>query len=258
MSLSDSPATDALALRDWRSALIREEDGGRDDQMLCALEAVRDWMAWIFEAGPRPHLVMKRLVSCTATAFGLGPVLTPVLTSAERAAVSVVGGERECLKVLGVSMNEVHDALAKAYRRKGRTWDPLTEPTSLDVMTSREDSMEPDESLVRARAVELWLRRIWESGVNFSDALKHLLTDVRAFAPELLLNMTGEEIAALFGQGRASESWRVKHRVNDVLARAGFRNPQLRHQKSQTACRTYARVQRGNSNRVKGRTALAA
>jgi hypothetical protein len=258
MSLSDTAATDALAVREWRHAQLQTEHADRDDEMLCAGEAVRDWMAWIFEAGPRPHHVMKRLVSCTATAFGLGPVLTPVLTPAERAAVSVVGGERECLRVLGVSVAEVHDALSKAYRKKGRTWDPMEEPTSLDVMTAREDTMEPGESLVRARAVELWLRRVWESGVSFSDALKHLLTDVRALAPELVLNMSGEEIAALFGQGRAAESWRVRRRVNDFLARAGFRNPQLRHQKSLAGCQNYARAQRGNRNRVKGRAAAAA
>lgn len=257
MSLSDSAATDALAVRTWRQRSRDEEAVEVDDQMACALEAVRDWMAWIFEAGPRPHFVMKRLVSCTATAFGLGPVLVPVLTPAERAAISVIGGERECLRVLGVAMEEVHAAIARAYRRRGRTWDPLAEPTTLETMTAREDSLEQGESLVRARAVELWLRRVWGSGVSLADALKHLLTDVRAFAPELLINMSGEEIAALFGQGRASESWRVKQRVNDVLARAGFRNPQLRHQKSLAACRTYARVQRGNHNRVKGQASAA-
>lgn len=249
MSADISHALDSAAVRAWRESERAECLIESDDQMQCALEAVRDWLGWIFEAGPHPVPVMRRLVACTANN---APWLVQGLPAAAVRALGVAAPIPTTLRtVLGVRAADVNTVLAQAYRREGRTWDPIAVPSSSEQMVAREEAIEPADSLIRARALGAWLRRVWDAGPCVREALKHLYVEARACAPELLLNMSGAEIAALFGQGRAAESARVKHRVNDFLARAGYRATHLRFQKSPTACATYALAQRGNKNRVK-------
>jgi hypothetical protein len=223
--------------------------------MACAIEAVRDWLGWIFEAGPHPLPVMRRLVACTAAN---APWLLQGLAAREVRAVSPLAHETDSLRVVcRTTPRAVHAALAQAYRRSGRTWDAASTIATLEMRLLVEGAIDAEDALIRAKAMETWLARVWDhvAGRNWrprlSEAMKALYVEARTLAPEVILNMSGEEIATLFHQGRAAESARVKLRVNARLLRAGFRGATLRFQKSATACRTYAQRQKGNKNRAR-------
>lgn len=240
---------ETVCLGDPRAALMAREEAAAGDAMACAIEAVRDWLGWIFEAGPHPVPVLRRLVACTSAH---APWLLQGMTKREATTLAAWREERDILRAwFGVTPREVKDALAKAYRREGRTWSPPPHITTIEMQLLVEDAMEPDDALIRAKAMEAWLARVWDAGPRLPEALKAIFVEARAIAPELILNMTGDEISRLFGQGRAAESARVKQRVNVFLARAGFRRTTLRFQKSETACRRYAERARGNHHRAK-------
>lgn len=226
------------------AAIACDEGMSADEEMACRIESVRDWMSWIFQAGPEPVPAMRRLVACTVCN---APWLVVGLSKKEANAVSPVTSEKDSLAVVcRAKPAKVKAAMERARRREGRTW-AMGQISTLEIMESVADS---SEALIRAQAMEVWLARVWNAGPKLSEALKNLFVEARALAPELILNMSGEEISDLFGQGRAAESARVKKRVNDVFTRAGFRYSALRFQKSATACRKYAARAKGNKHRA--------
>lgn len=245
----------AVELRSPRDLLEATEDSAPPgDAMLCAIEAVRDWLGWIFEAGPHPLPVMRRLVACTLTH---APGLLLGLPAREVRAVSAGARATESLReICHTTPRAVNAALAQAYRREGRTWSPAQVISTLEMRLVIESALAQSDALIRASAMRTWLARVWDhasgkkAGPRLGEAMKALYVEARTLAPEMILNMSGEEIAALFAQGRAAESARVKQRVNTRLLRAGYRGATLRFQKSLTACRTYAECQRGNRNRA--------
>ena len=143
----------------------------------------------------------------------------------------------------------VHDVLAKVYRREGVP-DMAEVPTPLDALLKHEEG-EPEDYY--AAGIEV-MRRFWawifEQGPDPAHVTQRVYTITNALWPELLLNMRGEEIAILFGQGRAAQSARTVL-LNKKLAAAGFRHTSFRHQKSETSRRRMALAQVGNKNRSK-------
>lgn len=246
--------------RDPRAAAMAAEEADGGDAMLCMLEAARDWLGWIFEAGPHPLAAMRRLVACTSVH---APWLLQGMPAGDARALSPLASESQGLRrVCRATPRQVHEALAAAHRRLARgEWaaPAAGEVSSLEMKLVVESAIAGDEALLRGKAMGLWLARLWDCAPDarrwrpsLRNALKALYVDARALAPELILNMSGEEIAALFRQGRGAESARVKQRVNVRLLRAGFRRTTLRFQKSETACRAYAARAKGNRNRSAG------
>lgn len=232
-----------------RDLSMAAEESVSGDAMACAIEAVRDWLAWIYEAGPHPVPVMRRLVACTSEN---APWLLQGLASRDVRAVTATTAETDSLRIVcGSTLRAVQKSLSRAYRREGLTWDAVPHITTIEMRLMMESAIDPEDSLIRAKAMEAWLARVWDAGPRLGEAMKALYVEARSIAPELILNMSGDEIAQLFNQGRAAESARVKQRVNAVLIRAGFRRATLRFQKSVSACRTYAAKARGNKNRAK-------
>lgn len=242
-------AVEIESLRAWR-----EERGAadeRDESLVVMGEAVRDWLAWIYEAGPEPGAALGRLVSATAA---LAPWLTAGLAAREATLARTLAVAPGAAVPPGVDAAGARAALAAAYRREGRTW-AAGPGTALDAMLAGEAARDAGEQALRTRGLHAWLARVWDGGAALGPALKALYVEARALAPELLLNMTGGEIAAIFGQGRAAESARVRARVNDFLRAAGCRHTTLRFQKTEASCARYAAAQRGNRNRAKRRAA---
>lgn len=262
-----------------RDALLAAEEGFSGDAMLCMIEAARDWLWWIYEAGPEPVPVMRRLVACTAAN---APWLLERLSRREARALSPLAEEKYSLKVVcRASPEDVHEALAQAYRREGRTWARPEHITTIEMRLLVEAAITGDDALLRGKAMSTWLARVWdyeeteggkaESGElraesqksrrqwtpSLRTALKNLYVEARTLAPEMILNMTGEEISALFDQVRAAESARVKQRVNLRLLRSGYRHATLRFQKSVSACRTYSEKAKGNKNRAGAKASAA-
>lgn len=150
----------------------------------------------------------------------------------------------------------VHAILTAAHSRMGEQM-PVDHHTPLDALISQEFAISGDDYEIKSEAVCAILSWLFESGPAPATVVKRLFSLTRAVKPELMLNMSGAEIAALFGQGRAAESARSRMILGETLGRVGYKNTQLPYQKSPSACAKYAQVQRGNRNRVKARSRAA-
>jgi hypothetical protein len=151
------------------------------------------------------------------------------------------------------------DALmAKVYRREGHTFSSAAVLTPLDAMLAAEEAVPMDEQKVREEGVHAWLGWIFEEGPHVATVMKRLFVFVRGVRPELILNMSGAEIAALFGQGRAAESARCNLLLEKLKKKANYRTLALPFQKSATTKQKYAQAQRGNKHRANSVTSRAA
>ena len=124
--------------------------------------------------------------------------------------------------------------------------------TPYDEMVRRETANYVlEEQAIREEGVGDWLKWVWEEGPDPKAAFMRFISFTRGVRPEFLLNMSGEEIASLFNQGRGAESARSRRVLSGTLEKAGNRCTTLPFQKSDTARQKYAAVQKGNSNRRK-------
>ncbi len=160
---------------------------------------------------------------------------------------------------------KINEVLAGAYRREGHNLPPATVPTPLDALLAAEEALPEDEQKIKEDFADKWL------GFFFTDpttgrhdphpanVMKRLFFYVRAVRPTLLLNLPGEEIAALFGQGRGAESARCNLLLGKLKKKGGYRRLSLPFQKSTSAKQKYAAAQRGNKHRANSvRTTKAA
>lgn len=142
-------------------------------------------------------------------------------------------------------------AIGAAVRKSGHLGAGVTTLTPFDLMAEREKTEHnEDEQKIRSEAVCEWLGWVWEGGLDIRRAAKRLVTYTRLYRPELVRNLTCEEAAALFGQGKAAESARVKA-VEETIKGAGYRHTMLPSRKSERARQKMANAQRGNKHRAK-------
>lgn len=242
-------------------AMAGEAELREGESMSVRVEAMRSAMAWILESGPHPAVVIERLV---VASLAFVPALVHAMPAADVLSVTrqdAVAREVALMRLLLQKADAraketrrhsevIKAALAKAYRREGHTWRPcLAQPTKIEQFRDAV-AVSQEESELRAATLARWFRHIWHGRTQLIDALKHFYTIARAYAPELLLNMTAEELAVFFGQGRAAQSDREKRHINKRLARAGSKHTTLRFQKSDAACGKYAEAAKGNHHRA--------
>lgn len=241
-------------------ALLEDEMPlSREDLMTVGVEAIRAFHAWVCDQGAHPREVGRRLV----TASQHYAPWAARLVWAE--AVAVVGApEAREIAMLRVLLNHpkatagalrshaerINAALGRAHRREGHTWDPFRSGQRLEVLIVEDELAGPDEQAVREEAVRRWLRQIWAEGSGLADALKAFYALTRSCWPELILNMSGGEVASFFAQTRAAESERVHRLVNRPIERHTGRHTTLRFQKSTSACGKYAASATGNTHRA--------
>lgn len=151
---------------------------------------------------------------------------------------------------------DLNAMLAKVHRRS--RGDGMELATPFDELAAQEDGVASDEGAIRSEVIRKWLGWIFAKGPDPAEAMKRLYTFAQSFAPDMILNLTCEEIATIFAQGRAAQSARVKLLITRPLEAAGCHNPHMRFQKSASAVEKYRAVQRGNTNRRKGARAAAA
>jgi hypothetical protein len=231
----------------------------REDLMTVGVEAIRAFHAWVCAAGAHPRAVAGRLV----TASQHYAPWAARLVSAE--AVAVVGApEAREVALLRVLLGNpkaraaalrghaerINGVMGRAHRREGHTWAAGEAGQRLEVLIIEDELAGPDEQAVREEAVRRWLRQIWSEGGGLADALKAFYALTRSCWPELILNMSGEEVATFFAQTRAAESERVHRLVNRPIERHTGRHTTLRFQKSTTACGKYSAGAKGNTHRA--------
>ena len=143
------------------------------------------------------------------------------------------------------------EAIGAAVRKSGHIIAGATALTPFDLMAERESTHHnEDEQKIREEAICEWLGWIWEGGLDIRRASKRLVTYTRLYRPELVRNLTCEEAAALFDQGKAAESARVKA-VEKTIKKAGFRHTMLPSRKSERSRQKMAKAQRGNKHRAR-------
>jgi hypothetical protein len=147
----------------------------------------------------------------------------------------------------------VHEAMAAVYRRNGRSLEAVDVRTPLDALIAQESGQDDDEYMAQIEAVRKWLGWMFEGGPHPDRVMQRVYACARACAPELLLGMSGAEIALLFDQTRAAESARMRSLVNGKLQAAGYKSPHLPYQKSESSVAKMRQSAKGNTNRRNGK-----
>lgn len=80
--------------------------------------------------------------------------------------------------------------------------------------------------------------------------LRQVYLVAKSLTPQLILHMSLQQLGDMFGQERATWSYRGKHKLAAFLAARGAQGYRAPHMKSDAACASYAASARGNRNRI--------
>lgn len=179
----------------------------------------------------------------------------------------------------------MNTALAVAYQREGREAITTATPITLaEVMERAPVGAEEEREELREQATDAIREKFGAAGEGMIARLLHVHAAVEAeairretllrllhfqfqdgphpgcttrlvylmaqrVAPELVLCMSGAELADMLGETRAAWSARNKRIYTGYLKARGAKAAKGRHQKSDTADAKYASAARGNTNR---------
>lgn len=148
----------------------------------------------------------------------------------------------------------VRELMARVYRRSGHELSGLdhTISTPLDDLIRQEEGQPEDHYCSGIEMLGRFLDWVFQKGPNPPEVMKRVYAVAHALRPDLLLNMSGSEIAAIFQETRAAESARMML-LNKKMKAAGFKHTSFVARKSETARRRMALSALGNQNRRKGR-----
>jgi hypothetical protein len=249
------------------SALLNKDVQATDSSRSDALTEV---MAYLFAGTPHPATVMHRLYRLTyeteptllrtLPALELRGLLVPV----ERKGGALTGWNEHlwrCAVLLrgtrlerraAAQHDKIIERILTAAHHRNRAALGRTEDVALEdvLKTLPDEELEAYESRMAAIGAVL--------GFFFLDGAQPELTILRVFAmakahhSHLIFDMTVRQLGDVFGVEGATWSERIKQKVNRFLEDRGASGVKARFQKSDEACGTYARAQRGNHNRRSG------
>lgn len=155
-----------------------------------------------------------------------------------------------------MSQQEQHDVriaslLARVAQRKGYTQESITTHTPLDDLIAAEERAEMEGG--RGDTLAQMLRFFYADGMHPGCVLRRVFAVAKAIKPELVGDMSLEELALMFGETKAAQSWRIKKIFSDYQRQAGVKGFKASFQKSEAAVAAYSRAQRGNKNRTAGK-----
>lgn len=119
----------------------------------------------------------------------------------------------------------------------------------------RMEEGDPDEEWkIRDETIQRVLGFFFAVGPDPLEVVRRVFATAKAVSPELLGDMSLEDIALLCGDGgRATVSARAKRIYNRTLEKAGMKAVKAPYQKSEEAVRTFREAQKGNQNRKNAR-----
>lgn len=230
-----------------------------EEAISIGLEAVRALHVWVCDHGAHPRVIAERLVKASQH---YDPAAMLSLSHGDVAAVNGAPEAREVAlirlllddpragsRTVAGHAQAINAVLGGAYRREGHTWQPGRTAARLESLICEDELAGAEEEQLRQEACRRWLRQMWQVG-TLADALKTFYALTRSYWPELILNMSGDDISTFFAQTRAAESERVHRLVNRRVERHCGRHTTLRFQKSTTACGKYAEAAKGNHHRA--------
>lgn len=142
--------------------------------------------------------------------------------------------------------------LGIVYRREG--FEVPDNDTPLDALLAKEDNTadhEPDW-LVRCEALRGLLAYFFAEGPHPGVVLRRVFAVTWALDRSLVANMTQTDMAIMFDETKASQSWRIKKIFSGYLQKWGAKGFKAPGQKTETAGRAYAAAAMGNKNRSGG------
>ena len=221
-------------------------------------------MAYLFGAQPHPERVTLRLYRLTAV---VAPELLLPLSYAERAVLvaddepareerlwALLRGTRIRHRRPETHQRVISGILTVAWDRQRRLEMVAEVPESAltDYWAAN-----PGELLSQFEARQAAVRGLLEffflDGAQPERAVKRVFMLAKAYFPHLVLRMSLHLLAQLFGQVRATWSWRGKKKLNGFLAARGQVAVKAPYQKSAAVCAKYAAAATGNRNRATGR-----
>lgn len=222
-------------------------------------------MAYLFNDGPHPSHVLRRLYLLAAE---LTPDWLQMIPPGDLELIMASTPEAHLWRV-GVLIRDTHIArrkpekheqeicavLREAWTRRRKVF--LQSEAPAESLTRLRD----DETLVEFKArqelVTGLLAYFFLDGVAPQRAVRLVYVLAKAWFDQHLLRMTLDHLGRMFGEERATWSWRGKKKLNGFLAARGVSAVQAPYQKSAETCRKYAEAQIGNRNRVGGRRVAA-
>ena len=161
----------------------------------------------------------------------------------------------------------IEAALAKASRRRG---DEVEGWTPVDELMLRDDLREYEKEVLRvaeetpdvernddakfqlfAEWMRLWFDFVFEDGPHPGWALRRVYALARRYRPHVIMHMNGTDLALIFGESRAAQSWRMQQ-LFDRLKACGVAGNRGSGFKMESTRVGYAKAAKGNHNRRGG------
>lgn len=215
-----------------------------------------DAMAYFFAESPHPAHVMRRVFDLAFEIdTGLlrelpGGMIATVRSGAEKAHAERVRwaleGTRCAARSVYAHEKLVDSTLRLAVARRRGAVDQLRGMELAELL-------QPVDGL-RLRGLRGLIGFAFYAGARPGVVTRRIycLAKWRPVTSGLLHDMTLHQLGLLFGEVRATWSWRVKQVVNRFLALHRMNGGRSGYQRSERACETYAQIQRGNQNRLGG------
>lgn len=219
-------------------------------------------MAYLFHAGPHPEHVTHRLYKMAAVVH---PVLMKPLPLAERivlhASDDAAREVRVSLLLRGTRIKKrkpaaheqvVRSVLAEAWDRQRRLMLAPEVPESA-LTDYAADRQALAQFAVQLETVQGLLEFFFREGSAPETVVPRVFMVAKAYFEPLVLRMSLQQLARMFGQTRAAWSWRGKKKLNGFMAARGVSSVKAPYQKSDAVCVKYAAAATGNRNRATGR-----
>ena len=125
--------------------------------------------------------------------------------------------------------------------------------TPLDDLIEKEEGVNPTNEEVRQEAFHKLLNYFFADGAHPLDVVRRVYATVKALRPDLIGDMSLEDLAVLSGDGgRATTSARIRRIYNKLIEDHDGGKVSAWFQKSESTVEKYRQAQQGNSNRKSG------
>ncbi len=141
----------------------------------------------------------------------------------------------------------IQETLAQAFAKRGFRHEAITTRTPLDDLLAKEEPADVQEE--RREALGAMMRFFFADGPHLGCVVRRVFAIGKAITPELIAHMTVEELAQMFDETKAAQSWRIKKIFSDYQRDRGVKGFKAPFQKSEESRAAFSRAQRGNTNR---------
>jgi len=141
----------------------------------------------------------------------------------------------------------IAETLAQRFAKQGFCHEAVDTATPLTALLGKEEGENVEDD--RHEVIGAMLDFFCADGVHPGWVLRRVFAVLKAVRPQLLGDMSLEEMGNLFGETRAAQSWRIKKMFTDYQRGKGAKSFKAAFQKSEAAVGSYSRAQKGNTNR---------